>query len=256
MEPLTSGAQNRISLIMRSSRATLSTIAVFAGMLTFSAQAASLYNVDFNHDGSGATPPSFPSGTMTGAAAIGSDGDVWNGITGDTAAAQALVNSTGAASSVTVTINQDNVNGSWDNDAFAATNAVALMADYININADDDGVTATVLVNNLTLNSAFTIHLFGAGDAADQRTTFAVTGANEEGSQSTVGGSTTPLASPQHYVTFTGNTGSSGEIEISWTQGGTWTAFNGFQLEVVPEPASASLLGLAAIGLLLRRNRK
>ena len=136
------------------------------------------------------------------------------------------------------------------------------MADYININDKATGATATVTVEGLALNSNYTIHLFGAGDAADQNTIFDVAGANG-GSQSTLGGSASPLSSPQHYVTFTGNTGATGAIDIFWTQNGTWTAFNGFQIDVsprqvdeIPEPSHAALLGLIGIGLLSRRKRR
>lgn len=206
---------------------------VFLTGLAMSSAQAELYNVDFNATGSG-SPPSFPSGTMTGAAATGTVGDTWNGIavTG-TDPTYPLVDSTGAASPVTVTVNSANINGSWDNDALAATDAVALMADYININAASTGATATVSVNNLALNSNYVLHLYGAGDASNQLTQFAVAGANEV-AQSTLGGSATPLASPQHYVTFTGNTGATGVVDISWTHGGTWTAFNGFSITTSP----------------------
>lgn len=233
-------------------------------VLAISTSHAALYNVDFNAIHKGTKPPSFPSGTMTGAAATGTAGDVWNGITRGT---HTLVDSTGAASSVTVTVNPANVHGSWDNDAFAATDAVALMADYITINSTSTRATATVSINNLALNSDYTIHLFGAGDAADQLTIFDVKGAGQA-AQSTLGGSATPLASPQHYVTFTGNTGTTGAVEISWSRGETWAAFNGFQIDAtsdpsstgqiideIPEPSFTALLGLAGISLLLRRNR-
>lgn len=76
--------------------------------------------------------------------------------------------------------------------------------------------------------------------------------------------STIPAGSPNlgaDYMEFTGVTpNSSGNIVVQWSENGTATngagVINGFQLESVPEPASAGLLAVGAFGLLARKRRR
>jgi len=47
-----------------------------------------------------------------------------------------------------------------------------------------------------------------------------------------------------------------GEIVVTLDSNGNFSDFNGFQLQVIPEPSSLSTLGLGALGLLLLRRRR
>ncbi|MCK4998974.1 MAG: LamG domain-containing protein, partial [Anaerohalosphaera sp.] len=126
--------------------------------------------------------------------------------------------------------------GAWDNNALAATDAVALMGDYINIRAvSGQQNSVDVTIGGLAAGSAYTLVLYGGGDVADQLAHFTV----DAVMKSTLGGAAVPLASPQHYVTFTGNADMNGDILVIWTQPeGTWSALNGFQLRVEPKQSA------------------
>lgn len=215
-----------------------------------SSQAATLYNVDWGKSGN---PDSI---LQSGAGAIGSTGDVWNTTDPELnifSELENIIDSSGAASTVGVTWSDDlqsSVNvGAIE---FGSTGHNALMEDY---GFTHPGTTATVTVSGLGLNLDFTLYLYGVPDGGSQDTTFAVVGANE-GAQTVTAGNTADdngLNNPDDYVVFTGNTGAGGQIVYTQT-GSSFSGSNGLQLEVVPEPSSLALFGMA--GLLLARRRR
>ena len=196
------------------------------------------------------------SAIYTGAAAIGSPGDFWNTTDPESNIFSELENIadvTGASTSVDV-VWSDELQSSVNAGAieFGSTGHNALMEDY---GFTFPGTTASVTISELDPNLDYVLYLYGVPDGASQDTTFAVTGANE-GPQTVTAGNNADdngLANPDDYVVFTGNTGPSGTITYTQT-GSSFSGSNGLQLEVVPEPSSALLVGLASLAL-LRRSR-
>ena len=189
--------------------------------------AAQLYNVDWGKN----NPDSV---LHTGAAAIGSVGDLWNTTDPEANVLTDLVDisdASGTASDVDV-VWSDELQSSVNVGAieFGSTGHNALMEDY---GFTAPGTTATVTISGLEANLTYTLYLYGVPDGASQDTTFTVIGANESPQTVTAGATNDDngLASPEDYVIFTGNTGSTGEIAFTQT-GSTFSASNGFQLEL------------------------
>jgi len=213
-----------------------------------SAHAATLYNVDWGKN----NPDSV---LYNGAAAIGSAGDIWNTTDPEANVLSDLVDILDASG------NPSNVDVAWSDELqssvnagaieFGSTGHNALMEDY---GFTAPGTTAIMTITDLTPNADYTLYLYGVPDGASQDTTFAVTGANE-GPQLVLPGNTNDdngLANPEDYVVFTGNTGPSGQIVYTQT-GSSFSASNGLQLEVVPEPSSLLLLCLGGVFAARRR---
>ncbi|MEM1082803.1 MAG: PEP-CTERM sorting domain-containing protein [Verrucomicrobiota bacterium] len=203
-----------------------------------------LYNVDF-YGGD-------DKGLMSGAAATGSAGDTWNNIQGGFGATTVndLVDSTGATI-VGTSISIDG-NSSWSSFAGDGTygTAEALMRDYI---ITGPSVSSTVTITVAEASSAYTLYLYGVTNFAPQDTTFTVVGANEGPQTVTSPDTSGPLTVVEDYVVFTGTTDGSGTIQIDYTGGSSFSAFDGLQLDVVPEPSTFTLFGMVSLGLLRRR---
>ena len=210
--------------------------------------------------GGGADPA--PS-AMSGAAVIGSSGDIWNGLHGFaysaypsgatyTASGGSLLYTDGTRSAVTLSLSAPN--GSYDNNAvnwssftpfswasYAAETAgtgypntpyAALMATIISTAAN----TANGYVNlgGLSPNAVYNLYVYSAGNAAGRASTFTVGGGG--GSQvSTYDDANTNLVSEVDYLEFAGVTAdASGNLAIGFGNGGVSECdFNGFQLQFV-----------------------
>jgi hypothetical protein len=199
---------------------------VFAGQAT-----ATLVDVDFSP---GAGP------AQSGAAVLGSAGDIWNNVTGSSGTAVALNDVTGAATSVTLTYSSN----------FGGSNAAS---------------------------SAYQIALYGAGDqntlngAANggQGTLFTIL----QTPSPTVFGTTTEVnpSAPTTgdrkisdgagvaYVLLTANSDATGMLKVNVNYNSTsfsTAPVNGFQIQAVPEPTSMMLIGIGGIGLCLFRRKQ
>jgi PEP-CTERM motif len=238
--------------------------AVCALGITTSAR-AQLIDADFNAAPNGNTPES---PTMSGAAVIGSAGDVWNGIDGDQDGVNGtyipLVDSNGntiTGSKWTFTTGH----GLFDDTGGTTTNPTALMEDYMYGSSGNEGGT----ISGLVAGDTFTLVIYGAGDQSGQGDIMTLSG-------DMTGGNTADTLDTSAidrditngigdaYNTFTGTIGASGQIQIVLApntavnaQNGD-AALNGFQLQetAAPEPSTYMLVGLGIAGLVVVTARR
>jgi len=261
-----------------------------AGLASVQA-APSLINVNFTDAnintayGGGDKTPAPPGTVMTGAAATGSAGDVWNDLGGFTYAAPggaatytsgALVNSFGAATTVSLTLSApsgtygaNSVN--WNN--YSPFSWASLVNEQGGIGGPTTAYSAlyshTLVANSATADGSviltgltpgtYNLFLYNASDqneAAGRTSTFVVNGVTKT---STYDGATSTLVSGVDYVEYAGVT-TAGALTINF---GNLIAsesdLNGLQLQYVssvPEPATFALAGAAMAMLLVARRRK
>jgi hypothetical protein len=207
-----------------------------------------LINVDLN---SGAST------TYTGAAVLGTAGDFWNGINLSTGS-PAFLGTTGlnysdnTASGITIALSpfhsSFNLGGS------------SLMGDYAYIySAGTNNGPVNIILSGFAANSVVnSIILFG-GNGNAQNASFTIGAETKTTSDSGPIGVT--LTENDEFVRFDNIIADgSGVIQIAWTNptgGSNWSAFNGMQINQVPEPSVALLGALGLLGLLglMRRRR-
>jgi hypothetical protein len=245
---------------------------------------AQLLNVNFIDDSinlayGGSNDPA-PS-AMSGAAVIGSAGDIWNGLGGFTYATPpygggatftsgTLRYATGAASGITLSLSAPS--GTYDanspgfgnhspfswtslanetnNSGYPATPWAALMATCLVANSAS--ATGFVTLSGLTSNGVYNLYTYNASDqneVAGRASTFTVNGVTQT---STYDGATTTLVNGVDYLEFAGVVASgTGTLTIDFgDEINSESDFNGFQLQFVgglPPPAAPILSSLASI---------
>ncbi|MGD0653703.1 MAG: hypothetical protein ABSA16_05115 [Thermoguttaceae bacterium] len=227
-------------------------IAVLAVCLAFGSQSALadvLYNVDCGMD----NQP-----LMTGAAVLGSDGDVWNAYSGGNWTwgphnVVTITDSTGSnAAGVTVDI-WNYITGA-DNSGGTTSNPTSLMEDYITAAGwgAGDGWPIKVQLSNLPVSTAFTLVVYSAGDTAGQGATITLSDPSGDIVKTTSAADRDISGGEgDAYVTFSGTTDATGTVyfEVKTTTD-DWHALNGIQI-AIPEPSMIVLLIMGGLTMLL-----
>ncbi len=248
------------------SRHALAIALSFAALPTFG---QALYNIQLNGHNTL---------TYSGAAQIGSAGDIWNnpnwtGVNGATSttlfSGLTVLDSTGANNGVSASLTSvyNNNTGTWNSGVFnrysgqTAGSATPGLMDLL-VKSDYSGSVNvhTLSLTGLPANASLTAYFYGAGNGAGQGAKWSLDAANGGGSAYTVyNGSATgrdvTLLSSQgiSWNNLSGTTDGSGNLTIIATggNGSVWwqTYLNGIQIQVasVPEP---SVFALASLGLL------
>lgn len=231
-------------------------VAALAGLALSAVAEAAVVSINFT--GNAGANGSLSASDVAGALPVSN----WNNAT----SGGALVDSTGAASTITVTYSV----GGWSNQYVGtATANERLMKGYLDIS----GTTSTITLNNLSAAQTYQIYLYSDGENTSSGTPAARTGTF------TINGIATGIsdvAGAQFAGTFTpvtaGTTGA-GNYTIVTVTGSTSYAIsaqgtvadaidnvyraplNGLQVVSVPEAGTASLLGACGLLALVRRRR-
>jgi hypothetical protein len=259
-----------------------------AGLASVQAQLINVNFTDANINtsfGGGDATPAPPGTTMSGAAVLGSAGDVWNGLGGFTYAAPGgaatytsgpLVNSAGAATGVSLSLSApsgtygaNSVN--WNNYStfswatlgneqtltggpFTPYSALYSHTLVANSAAGNGNVTLT----GLAANQAYNLVLYSASDlnvGAGRTGTFTVNGVTQT-TLWTASGATTLILGVDYTEYVSTLSSGTGTLTINFGNlGGSESDLNGFQLQAVPEPGTLALLGMGLPLFFIRRRK-
>ena len=217
----------------------------------------------------------------SGAAVLGSPGDIWNGV--NTLGAVAyntsgpLVNADGSASPVTLGVNLAAGGGAFDANCqgyglispfswasvanldngigYPNSPYAVLMASYINggTNGPANVTSSSVTISNLTPNANYTLFVYSAGNAAGRVSSFWIN--NGPTNSCTYDNHTTALVSGVDFLQFTNSADVNGNITINFGNGIAENDLNGFQLvEGVVTAVPASITSGSLNGLTLCTN--
>lgn len=224
--------------------------------LTASMASATLVNIDIDGQGSTTGPV-----TYSGAAAIGSAGDIWNSYAVDCttqrpttpAPSGTLVNSTGGATSVTFQLSSV----AADIDGFTSNNLLRDVA-YIRSSAfNDPGCpdSATITIGGLTPNGNYDLYLYCAVSSTLYGSSFTIGSTTLTQTAGVYDGT---LTAERDYVKFSNvNAGTTGSIAVAWIGSSVaYAPLGGVQIQSVPEPASLPLAATGLFGLLAYAWRK
>ena len=260
-----------------------------AGLASVQAQLINVNFTDANINqayGGGDSTPTPPGTVMTGAAATGSAGDVWNGLGGFTYASPGgaatytsgpLVNSAGAPTGVSLSLSApsgtygaNSVNWSnyspfsWaslaDEQALTGGPYTPYSALYSHtLVANSATADGSVVLSGLTPGT-YNLFLYNASDANEgtgRTSTFVVNGVTQTSTYGPNGGGVYPttLISGVDYVEYARVT-TTGTLTINF---GNLIAsesdLNGLQLQAVPEPGTLALLGMGLPLFFIRRRK-
>ncbi len=213
--------------------------------------------------------------TQSGAAVLGSAGDMWNALsgftyssypTGGSGGPYSLVYANGSPSAVSVTsltFNGSNVSNEPNfpsTSAFNGTPWANLMGAYISVPSQT--APGYVSLAGLAPSLTYNLVLYSAPNAGEVRSALFTVNGNTL--STAYNGTTSTLVQGVDYVEFTGvKSDATGNLVITFSGTGSAESglnaegdINGFQLELVPEPGTFALGGAGMALLLLGRRRK
>jgi sugar lactone lactonase YvrE len=196
---------------------------------------AQLIDVDFNNSGS----------TMSGAAVLGTAGDLWNGISVSSGSGIHLTNADGSASAVTMTFTGGGDYYVGASTPFAATSYNNLMDCYL----FTGGTAQTITLSGLATNSTYNLVLYNAADynaGASSRITYFTVNGNTQGS-SWHANSSAFIAGVDYVQFASALSDGSGKLVITYSGNGSAEGdVNGFQIQTVSGQATVQTNNTAA----------
>lgn len=209
-------------------------------------QAQPILNIDFNQK-SNPDPP-----LMSGAAVIGSDGDIWNGVKSESGTTPALSYNDGTLSAITLThvTGQTFSTDISTQSPFDGTADYNLMRDYYFDSSGSD--SETLSLNNLTPNGFYDIYFYSGANTNGRETDFTVDSQNKT---ATFSNAFNTFEENVNYVLFESvQVDGSGDLVFTFSSS-TEPNLNGLQLIAIPELSHISLI-LASSCLILLYFRK
>ena len=168
-----------------------------------------------------------------------------------------LISSTGTPSDITATWNGPD---SWRAGGTAVSGNQQMSYGFIKANGGSAQIPSgnvTVTFSNLVIGSAFDMVIYTATDNVGSLGTFTLTDlANTNASYNIGAGNTDTFTDNSTRRAFTGLTAVGTSVTLTMSGGGAGLAGVQFSGTAVPEPSSAVLLGLGALGLLAHRTRR
>ena len=229
---------------------TLASIAILSPMAN-----AALVGLNFQGDG----VINLAAGTIAGSTAgtIAPQQNWNNALNGNNNAGSIadLVSSTGSSSGITAAwLGPD----SWRASGTATTGNEQMSYGFIKANGGSTQVPSgnvTVTFSGFTSGSLFDMVIYTATDNVGNLGTFTLTDlANTNASYNIGAGNTDTFTDNSTRRAFTGLTAVGNSVTLTMSGGGAGLA--GVQFSPIPEPSSAVLLGLGALGLLAHRTRR
>jgi hypothetical protein len=228
------------------------TFAVLAVCLAFGSQSAlaTLYNVDCGISNSP---------TYSGAAVLGSAGDVWNAYTNGNwvptpGPSISLVDSMGTPTSVQFNVGNNSGGSDWTA-GNESVNPFDLMRDYLEAPGwgAGDGWPIKAQLSGLPASTPFNLVVYSSGNGTGQAGEITLFDPSGNIVKDTTAASRDISAGVGvAYQTFSGTTDANGGVyfEVK-TITDDWHALNGLQIDVVPEPSTIILLVMGGLMMLL-----